>query len=272
MDKSNHRLSSSINRLRGRKLAPFHIWVLSVVSLLALFTLFIINPDYADKARSGRLNAAYIENRLPVALNGEWEYYDSRFLFSSDFSASSAEHYSPEYRKLPGTLPNTFGYGTYRLTFTFLGTTDLYSLRLAGVQGTARIYVDGRLLSDIGFTSSLKASSETEKDNQYIVFPLDIMRQTHEIIIQVSNFSNYHTGITSPIYFGTQIDGYRLASQFKFAESVGLMSIGILAILLIFLLFFKVQMGSTAYLLLFTIMLSFHLVYSSNNLLTQPVQ
>ena len=81
MDKSNHRLSSSINRLRGRKLAPFHIWVLSVVSLLALFTLFIINPDYADKARSGRLNAAYIENRLPVALNGEWEYYDSRFLF-----------------------------------------------------------------------------------------------------------------------------------------------------------------------------------------------
>ena len=39
------------------------------------------------------------------------------------------------------------------------------------------------------------------------------------------------------------------------------MSIGILAILLIFLLFFKVQMGSTAYLLLFTIMLSFHLVY-----------
>ena len=47
--------------------------------------------------------------------------------------------------------------------FTFLGTTDLYSLRLAGVQGTARIYVDGRLLSDIGFTSSLKASSETEK-------------------------------------------------------------------------------------------------------------
>ena len=272
MDKSNHRLSSSINRLRGRKLAPFHIWVLSVVSLLALFTLFIINPDYADKARSGRLNAAYIENRLPVALNGDWEYYDSRFLFSSDFSASSAEHYSPEYRKLPGTLPNTFGYGTYRLTFTFLGTTDLYSLRLAGVQGTARIYVDGRLLSDIGFTSSLKASSETEKDNQYIVFPLDIMRQTHEIIIQVSNFSNYHTGITSPIYFGTQIDGYRLASQFKFAESVGLMSIGILAILLIFLLFFKVQMGSTAYLLLFTIMLSFHLVYSSNNLLTQPVQ
>ena len=112
MDKSNHRLSSSINRLRGRKLAPFHIWVLSVVSLLALFTLFIINPDYAGKARSGRLNAAYIENRLPVALNGEWEYYDSRFLFSSDFSASSAEHYSPEYRKLPGTLPNTFGYGT----------------------------------------------------------------------------------------------------------------------------------------------------------------
>ncbi|MFR9063020.1 MAG: hypothetical protein ACLVJO_04210 [[Clostridium] scindens] len=63
------------------------------------------------------------------------------------------------------------------------------------------------------------------------------MRQTHEIIIQVSNFSNYHTGIISPIYFGTQIDGYRLASQFKFAESVGLMSIGILAILLIFLCF-----------------------------------
>ena len=85
MDKSNHKLSSSINRLRGRKLAPFHIWVLSVVSLLALFTLFIINPDYAGKARSGRLNAAYIENRLPVALNGEWNIMTAASCFPPTF-------------------------------------------------------------------------------------------------------------------------------------------------------------------------------------------
>ena len=70
MDKSNHRLSSSINRLRGRKLAPFpYMGPVCRIASGAFYT-FIINPDYAGKARSGRLNAAYIENR--AASGAEW--------------------------------------------------------------------------------------------------------------------------------------------------------------------------------------------------------
>ena len=254
-----------------KKITPFHIWIISLVLIPITFYFFIVTPDTATKAKSGTLNAPYIENHFPVALNGEWEYYDNQFLFPSDFSHNSKTSPVPEYRTLPGQLSSAYGYGTYRLTFSFLGTSDLYSLRLTAVPGAARIYIDGNLLSDIGFTSSLKESSETIKDNQYVVFPLDIMRQTHEIIIQVSNFSNYRFGISSPIYFGTQIDGYRLSSQFKFAESVGLMSVGVLAILLIFLLIFKIQMKGTFYLLIFTLSFSFHLIYSSTDLLTQPV-
>ena len=254
-----------------KKITPFHIWIISLVLIPITFYFFIVTPDTATKAKSGTLNAPYIENHFPVALNGEWEYYDNQFLFPSDFSHNSKTSPVPEYRTLPGQLSSAYGYGTYRLTFSFLGTSDLYSLRLTAVPGAARIYIDGNLLSDIGFTSSLKESSETIKDNQYVVFPLDIMRQTHEIIIQVSNFSNYRFGISSPIYFGTQIEGYRLSSQFKFAESVGLMSVGVLAILLIFLLIFKIQMKGTFYLLIFTLSFSFHLIYSSTDLLTQPV-
>ena len=255
-----------------KRRTPFQIWILSFLLLGAVFFLFIIDPSESTRAKSGILNASHIDNKLPVALNGEWEYYDGQFLFPSDFSSSSKDKIRAEYRTLPGTLPANYGYGTYRLNFTFLSTAELYSIRLSGVQGTARVYVDGLLIADVGFTSSLKESSESSKDNQYIVFPLDIMRRSHEIIIQTSNFSNYCFGITSPVYFGTQIDGYRLSSQFKFAESVGLMSVSVLAILLVFILVFRIQMGNMLYLLLFTITLLFHLVYSSNDLLTQPVQ
>ena len=261
----------TINKHAIKKITPFHIWIISLLLIPVIFYFFIVTPDTAKKATTGALNASYIENHFPVALNGEWEYYDNQFLFPSDFSYNRKSTSVPEYRNLPGQLSSTYGYGTYRLTFSFLGTSDLYSLRLTSIPGAARIYIDGNLLSDIGFTSSLKESSETIKDNQYVVFPLDIMRQTHEIIIQVSNFSNYHSGMSSPIYFGTQIEGYRLSSQFKFAESVGLMSVGVLAILLIFLLIFKIQMKGTFYLLIFTLSFSFHLIYSSTDLLTQPV-
>lgn len=271
MNKLQTKQTNTEQTPHSRKLSPFQIWILSSALLIAVFCLFIITPQNAKKARNGVLYASHIENRPPVALNGEWEYYDNQFLFPSDFSLISETEPVLGYRTLPGTLPSTYGYGTYRLTFTFLGPVNLYSLRLTGVQGAARIYVDGTLLSDVGFTSSLKASSEASKDNQYIVFPLDIMRRSHEIIIHVSNFSNYCSGITSPIYFGTQIDGYRLSSQFKFAESVGLMSVGVLVILLVFILIFRIQMGNMLYLLLFTLTLIFHLVYSSNDLLTQPI-
>lgn len=250
---------------------PMIIWLLSSALLIAVFLFWAIRPENADRARAGVLYASRIDNRPPVALNGEWEYYDRQFLFPSDFSGNTDHLSEKKYRTLPGARPSAYGYGTYRLTFSFLSSEALYSLRLTGIQSAARIYIDGKLLSDIGFTSSLEASSETSKDSQYIVFPLNIMRRSHEMIIHVSNFSNYPSGIMNPIYFGTQIDGYRFSSQFKFSESVGLISVCLLIIFLIFILFFKIQIRSTLHLLLFTIMLAFQLIYSSNELLTQPI-
>lgn len=251
---------------------PLTIWLLSSALLIAVFLFWAVRPENADRAHAGVLYASRINNRTPVALNGEWEYYDRQFLFPSDFSGNTDDVSQKSFRTLPGSRPFAHGYGTYRLTFSFLSSESLYSLRLTGIQSAARIYIDGTLISDIGFTSSLESSSETSKDSQYIVFPLNIMRRTHEMIIHVSSFSNYPSGITNPIYFGTQIDGYRLSSQFKFAESVGLISVGILIIFLIFILFFRIQIRSTLHLLLCTIMLAFQLIYSSNELLTQPIQ
>ena len=64
-----------------KKITPFHIWIISLVLIPITFYFFIVTPDTATKAKSGTLNAPYIENHFPVALNGEWEYYDNQFLF-----------------------------------------------------------------------------------------------------------------------------------------------------------------------------------------------
>ncbi len=255
---------------KKKKIQPYQI-LLGVCIILFIFFISIIDVSHANQAIEGYFSTSSIDNTSPVALNGEWEYYDNLFLFPSDFTSGITEDITPSYISLPGNSLSTYGYGTYRLTFSFISTNELFSLRIADIQGAARIYVDGELISDVGFTSTLQEISESAKDNQYIVFPLDTLKRSHEIIIQVSNYTTYQSGITSPIYFGTQLEGYRLSSYFKFVESLGFMSVCVLAIFLIFLLIFKIQINNVLNLLFFTIIFVFHLVYSGNDLITQPV-
>ncbi len=241
--------------------------------LLFFVTLaIIILPEDSLQSSDGVIHLGPIDNKAPIPLNGSWEYYPNEFLFSSDFTNTDFDNTNSAYASVPGTLPSPYGYGTYRLQFSFNSSENLFSLRLADIQGAARIYMDGVLVSDVGFTSSLEEIGESFRDNQYVVFPLDIMRKSHEIVIQVSNFSNYTSGISSPVYFGTQIEGYRLSSQFKFVESMGFISICIFALLLFFLRIFKIPLKNIQHLLTFTCAFAFQLVYSSNDLIVQPIE
>lgn len=250
---------------------PLPLGLLFLLIFGGIFCLTIIRPSNAAMAEKGTFYASAIDNRPPVMLNGEWEFYEGQVLFPSDFNLPNEKNLSPRYRRIPGRMPSTYGYGTYRMTFEFVSTGELFALKLSGVQGSARVYVDGIQVSVVGFPSTLSQSAEASKDSQYIIFPMDIMRRTHEIIIQVSNYHYYQSGITAPVYFGTQTGVYRLSSQFKFAESVGIMSVGVLSILLLFILILKIQMGNMLSLLLFTLSLGFHLVYSGSELIISPV-
>ena len=63
----------TINKHAIKKITPFHIWIISLLLIPVIFYFFIVTPDTAKKATTGALNASYIENHFPVALNGEWE-------------------------------------------------------------------------------------------------------------------------------------------------------------------------------------------------------
>ncbi|MFV0527119.1 MAG: ATP-binding protein [Lachnospiraceae bacterium] len=251
-----------------RYLYPFII-LLSAVIVLGFFAS-VIKPQYSAQAKDGQIHLASL-NSSAKALNGVWEYYENDFLFPSSFFLGTATHTIPTYVRVPGPAPNTYGYGTYRLVFDFVSTESIFAIKISDLSSAARIYIDGTLLSTTGFSSTIDIRAESAKDNQYLIFPLDTMRKTHDIIIQTSNYTNYEGGILTPVYFGTQMEIYRLTSQFQFAETIGIMSLSFVAIFLILILFLRIQMGHTFYLLSFTLCFTLYLVSVSQTLLVNPV-
>lgn len=249
---------------------PFVFCGSILLFLLFFFVLLCYSSSQQNRADQGTAHLSNVDGEKPITLNGTWEYYENQFLFPSSFTESE-QRPDPKYVQVPGTAPNKLGYGTYRLRFDFLSSSQLFALKISGLKSSARIYMDGELISSTGFASTLANGANPSKDSQYVIFPLNIMRKSHELIIHTANYTTYESGITNPLYFGTQTNVYRLINQFRFSESICIMSVCFLAILLILLLCMKIQIGNILYLLLFTICFSLHLVTTGNELITSPV-
>ncbi|MFA9382033.1 MAG: hypothetical protein ACERKO_13340, partial [Acetanaerobacterium sp.] len=228
-----------------------------------------MSASRAPKAINGMLSCSSIDDRPPVMLQGEWEYYDHTFLYPSDFSynAGAVDGRLPDYVNVPGKLPNAYGFGTYRLTFSCITKSQLFAIKTTDILSSARIYVDGQEIGCIGDPSTIKKVSIQRTSSQYIVFTMDTLRTTHDIIILVSNYDYYKHGITNPLYFGTQISVYDLSNSARLADAIVIVSVCLLSILIFLLLILRIKMGNIRYLLAFTVVLVLHLGLGGEKLL-----
>lgn len=241
------------NKLKSINM-PLAILLLFVfICILISFYIFTFTPGF-PRAEAGYLYCSSIDNRSPVMLNGEWEFYPNTFLFPSDFNYDGSEKTgrTPEYVVVPSPAKDTYGYGTYRLRFKFISRSQLFALKISDISSSARIYVDGVLIGSIGDPSTLINGSIPWSASQLIVFPMDTLKTMHEIIIHTSNYNYYHGGIISPIFFGTQTEVYQLSNDARLSDTVAVMSIFVLAIFLLFLFPLRIQMRNIRYLLFFT--------------------
>lgn len=247
---------------------PLVIFSLLVLILGIVMTRIATQRQVGNQAVNGYLYCSSIDNRYPIMLSGKWEYYKDTFLFPSDFNALGYEKTGkiPSYVQVPGPAPNPYGYGTYRLRFKFISHNDLFAIKTTDIRSSARIYIDGKLIGSIGDPSTLTNGSIPSNYPQYIIFPLDL-RSVHEIIIQTSNYNYYQGGLTGPIYFGTQVEVYRLSNQAKLADSIAVMSIIVLATFLLVLLVLRIEMKNMKYLLLFSICFVLYLFTTGEKLI-----
>ncbi|MBI9054014.1 MAG: GAF domain-containing protein [Bacteroidales bacterium] len=176
-----------------------------------------------------------------IKLDGYWEFYWNQLLCPQDFQESS-NNKQPQYEKVPKSwtaykrdsikLPNQ-GYATYRLLIHKKEdiSETIYGLKLSSVFSNYKIWVNGKLLSEVGIVGENKKVSKPKFQYQDVPFILDPDKEDTkqiEIIIQVSNFSHQRAGIQKPIFFGSYEN---LKRSSRWMDILNLIIIGIILVI-----------------------------------------
>lgn len=144
-----------------------------------------------------------------VPLNGEWEFYPNQLLAHEDFLASSP----PETTILvPGTWSSrmkTLGMATYRLRLHIGQIETMYGMKMASVQISNRLIVNGEV---VGASGRPAEQSDYYAVNKPYVSYFALRPGWNEILVQVANYDlPGGGGINDAMFLGTtgQIAGLR---------------------------------------------------------------
>jgi two-component system sensor histidine kinase ChiS len=167
------------------------------------------------RAATADLSTLRFEEREPLPLNGEWEYYPNTLLRPEEITAHT---HVARLAHVPGNMHSYTdtglittrpGVATYRLQILLPPKLALYSLRLPALPSALRCYVNGTLQAEIGKLSSDPTKAFAATRVQYLQLPL---AGKTELLLQVFNADYPTGGITQPILFSTssQMESYRL--------------------------------------------------------------
>jgi HPt (histidine-containing phosphotransfer) domain-containing protein len=141
-------------------------------------------------------------NETPLLkLSGETEFYWEQFIVSEGVTAPPTMMDIPAGWNFSRPFP-AHGYASYRIHVQLDQVREL-RLLIQGIYTSARIFIDGRLVTTIG---QLGKTPETSLGHlhgswDYSFTPRD---SSFDIVIEVSNFDIFLGGMMTPIYIGTQ--------------------------------------------------------------------
>jgi len=152
-------------------------------------------------------------NDFIMSLNGEWEFYWSKFLGPQDFSTGISP--KPD---LYGTVPSYWtdypsstvktsgkGFATYRLLVLLpAGYRNSLGFNFPVFDSSYEVYVDGKLMGGNGTPGRTKA--ETIPGYERLFFRFNPTSDSIEIIINVANFHHRRGGFWLPAKIGTFSD------------------------------------------------------------------
>ena len=143
------------------------------------------------------------DNRF-IYLTAGWEIYRGMLLEPEDFAYSPPEPdeivFIGQYGGLEGRSGSDnhpHGSATYRLNISLPNETESYMLELPEIYSAYRLYVDGELITGMGVPDMDGYRAET--GNSKAVFRTS---GRLEIVIAVSDYSHYYSGMVYPPAFG----------------------------------------------------------------------
>lgn len=161
-----------------------------------------------------------------IDLNGTWEFYWKEFLSPGDLKERDRCEIDPQvsescpkllekkknhvpvplewnYIRLSpeGEYLPTEGFATYRLKIK-VGTPGKYGLKLPYICSAYKLYVDNSLIVSDGQIAEREEDSIPGKKVLFAKLPDD--KKEYDIVLHVSNYQNYFSGIWNKIIFGKE--------------------------------------------------------------------
>ncbi|HGM3639213.1 TPA: ATP-binding protein, partial [Clostridioides difficile] len=150
-------------------------------------------------------NDTFTKGKL-VFLIDDWEFYNHKIFKPNDFTEQDIK---PEYVFI-GQYPDfsmrkgnqsPYGNATYRMRIKNEGEDKLLSLELPEIFSASEVWINGEIVSKLGDVGTEKYRPKIK--NSVVSF---IAKKDTEIIINVSNFSHYYSGLYYPPALGETKD------------------------------------------------------------------
>ncbi|NJB09109.1 histidine kinase, partial [Clostridioides difficile] len=150
-------------------------------------------------------NDTFTKGKL-VFLIDDWEFYNHKIFKPNDFTEQDIK---PEYVFI-GQYPDfsmrkgnqsPYGNATYRMRIKNEGKDKLLSLELPEIFSASEVWINGEMVSKLGDVGTEKYRPKIK--NSVVSF---IAKKNTEIIINVSNFSHYYSGLYYPPALGETKD------------------------------------------------------------------
>lgn len=177
----------------------------------------------------------HVQDNQVLLLDGEWEFYPSKFLFDD----GKPSHINEEQKKIinvPNEWNDTlqegdstpFGYGSYRLRiYVDPKVYTNYSLYVPSVRSASEMYINGQLVAGSGEVGT-SAEEYHAKNLPYTTTFKPDDNGLIEIVVQVTNFQDIRrSGIIRSIKFGSEA---AIVSQRSLSLSMQIITFVLLAI------------------------------------------
>ncbi|MFA9423270.1 MAG: histidine kinase [Sedimentibacter sp.] len=250
MDRSKKDRKTSLN---------FRIIIIVLILAFMVFAIAMMLAPRSSIAHNGKITLSSEDFRQneTVSLDGDWEFYWDQLLTPADFTRDKLPHMD-SLMKVPGTwdeketgtqvYPN-HGVVTYRLCLNYPSIIKEPALRVQGVATAYKLYVNGKLMAEVGTVS--KNPSDFKDGMESLVIDLPKDTKTLELIFQVANLDYAKGGLrASPIFGSKQV----LEQQKMILLALQLLFIGSIFIFAIYYLFIFLLQSKNKTALLFSLL------------------
>ncbi|ENY8961656.1 ATP-binding protein [Clostridioides difficile] len=187
------------------------VLIVSLLAITGLNLLYKYDNKYTYKsirASNGILtidNDTFTKGKL-VFLIDDWEFYNHKIFKPNDFTEQDIKPeyvfigQYPDFSMRKGTQ-SPYGNATYRMRIKNEGKDKLLSLELPEIFSASEVWINGEMVSKLGDVGTEKYRPKIK--NSVVSF---IAKKDTEIIINVSNFSHYYSGLYYPPALGETKD------------------------------------------------------------------